>query len=267
LSFSPIEALTLTGGLRYDDHDTFGSESTGGASLAWAATPTTLVRASYGEGFKAPTLFQLFSEFGNAALAPEQADSWDVGVEQHLLNDALSLSATYFSRDTDDMIDFVSCFPATDPRCAAQPFGFYDNFAKTEADGIELGLTAHIGEHLRIDANYTDMDTTNRTPGANFGNELPRRPGQVLNGEITYAWPIGLTTTVAVLDVSRNFDNASNTVVVDGYTVVDFRASYALRADLELFGRIENAFDEEYETIARYGTPGRGVFVGVRQTF
>ena len=102
---------------------------------------------------------------------------------------------------------------------------------------------------------------------ANFGRELPRRPGQVFNGEITYAWPIGLTTTVAVLDVSRNFDDASNTVVVDGYTVVDFRASYALRADLELFGRIENAFDEEYETIARYGTPGRGVFVGVRQTF
>jgi vitamin B12 transporter len=267
LSFSPIDAVTLTGGLRYDDHDTFGSESTGGASLAWAATQTTLVRASYGEGFKAPTLFQLFSDFGNEDLAPEQAEAWDLGVEQHLLNDALLLSATYFSRDTDDMIDFVSCFPATDPRCATRPFGFYDNVAKTEAEGIELGLTAHIGEHLRIDANYTDMDTTNRTPGANFGRELPRRPGQVFNGEVTYAWPIGLTTTVAVLDVSRNFDNPSNTVVVDGYTVVDFRASYALRNDLELFGRIENAFDEEYETIARYGTPGRGVFVGVRQTF
>jgi vitamin B12 transporter len=88
-----------------------------------------------------------------------------------------------------------------------------------------------------------------------------------LNGEITYVWPFGLTTTVAVLDVSRSFDDASNSVVVDGYTVVDLRASYAVRSDLELFGRIENAFDEEYETIARYGTPGRGVFFGVRQTF
>ncbi|HEX5059183.1 MAG TPA: TonB-dependent receptor [Kofleriaceae bacterium] len=267
LTVAPIETLTLTGGMRYDDHDTFGSESTGRATLAWAATPTTIVRATYGEGFKAPTLFQLFSDFGNEDLAPERADAWDAGVEQHLLNDALVLSATYFGRNTRSMIDFVSCFPATDPRCATRPFGFYDNVAKTEADGIELGLTAHLGERLRIDANYTDMDTTNRTPGANFGRELPRRPGQVFNGEVTYAWPIGLTTTVAVLDVSRNFDNPSNTVVVDGYTVVDFRASYALRADLELFGRIENAFDEEYETIARYGTPGRGVFVGVRQTF
>ena len=86
--------------MRYDDHDTFGNESTGRATLAWAATPTTIVRASYGEGFKAPTLFQLFSEFGNEALAPERADAWDAGVEQHLLNDALLLSATYFGRNT-----------------------------------------------------------------------------------------------------------------------------------------------------------------------
>lgn len=267
LSFSPIDVVTLTGGLRYDDHDTFGSESTGGASLAWSATPTTRVHASYGEGFKAPTLFQLFSEFGNEALAPERAEAWDVGVEQQLLNDVLLLSATYFGRDTDEMIDFVSCFPSTDPRCTTRPFGFYDNVAKTEAEGIELGLVARIGERLHVEANYTDMDTTNRSPGADFGRELARRPGQTLNGEITYAWPFGLTTTVAVLDVSRSFDNASNSVVVDGYTVVDLRASYALRNDLELFGRIENAFDEEYETIARYGTPGRGVFFGVRQTF
>jgi len=267
LSLSPLDALTLTGGLRYDDHDTFGNETTGGASLAWSATPTTLVRASYGQGFKAPTLFQLFSEFGNEALAPERADAWDAGIEQRLLNDALLLSATYFRRDTDDMIDFVSCFPATDPRCAAQPFGFYDNVAKTEAEGIELGVVAHIGERLRIDANYTDMDTTNRAPGRNFGRELPRRAGRTFNGEIAYAWPIGLTTTVAVLDVGRSFDDAANTVVMDGYTVVDLRASYALRDNFELFGRLENAFDQDYETIARYGTPGRGVFVGVRQTF
>jgi vitamin B12 transporter len=267
LSFAPIDTLTLTAGLRYDDHDTFGSESTGGAALAWSATPTTVVRASYGEGFKAPTLFQLFSEFGNEALAPERADAWDAGIEQHLLNDALVLSATYFGRDTDDMIDFASCFPAIDPRCATRPFGFYDNVAKTDAEGIELGLAARIGDRLRVDANYTDMETTNRAPGRNFGLELPRRPGQTLNGEVTYIWPFRLTTTVAVTHAGRSFDDAANTVVLDAYTVVDLRAAFALRDNLELFGRLENAFDEEYETIARYGTTGRGVFVGVRQTF
>src|SRR5687768_131476 len=267
VSVSPIDALTLTAGMRYDDHDTFGDENTGRAAIAWSATPTTIVRASYGEGFKAPTLFQLFSEFGNEDLAPERADAWDVGVEQHLLSDALVLSATYFGRNTRNMIDFVSCFPSTDPRCTTRPFGFYDNVAKTAAEGIELGLTARIGERLRVEANYTDMDTTNRAPGSNFGRDLPRRPDQTLNGEVTYAWPMGLTTTVAVTHAGRSFDDAANTVVVDSYTVVDLRAGFAFRDNLEVYGRLENAFDEEYETIARYGTPGRAMFVGVRQSF
>ena len=266
LTVAPIETLSLTGGLRYDDHDTFGSETISRATLAWAATPTTIVRATYGEGFKAPTLFQLFSDFGNEDLAPERADAWDAGIEQHLLNDALVLSATYFGRNTRSMIDFVSCFPATDPRCATRPFGFYDNVQKTEAEGVELGLLARVGERLSVNVNYTDMDTKNRG-AANFGLELARRPGQTLNGELTYDWAFGLTTTVAVTHAGRSFDDAANTVVNEGYTVVDLRAAYQLRENFELYGRLENAFDEEYETIARYGTPGRGVFVGVRQSF
>src|SRR6185503_6097282 len=185
LTLSPIDAVTLTAGLRYDDHETFGNENTGRASVAWSATPTTIVRASYGKGFKAPTLFQLFSEFGNEALSPERADAWDASIEQHLLNESLVLSATYFDRDTSDMIDFVSCFPSTDPRCATRPFGFYDNVQKTDVEGFELGLVAQVGQ-MRLDANYTDMDSTNRGPGANNGRELARRPGQTLNGEITY---------------------------------------------------------------------------------
>jgi vitamin B12 transporter len=164
------------------------------------------------------------------------------------------------------MIDFVSCFPAADPRCATRPFGFYDNVQKTQAEGVELGLAARLGERLSFSANYTDMDTENRG-GENFGLELARRPGQTLNGELTYEWAFGLTTTVAVTHAGRSFDDAANTVVVDGYTVVDLRAAFALRDNLELYGRLENAFDEEYETIARYGTPGRGAFVGVRQSF
>jgi vitamin B12 transporter len=267
VSASPIDALTLTAGMRYDDHDTFGDESTGRAAVAWNATATTIVRASYGEGFKAPTLFQLFSEFGNEDLDAERADAWDVGIEQHLLSDALALSATYFGRNTRNMIDFVSCFPSTDPRCATRPFGFYDNVAKTDVEGIELGLIARIGERLRVEANYTDMDTTNRAPGSNFGRDLPRRPDRTLNGEVTYAWPMGLTTTVAVTHAGRSFDDAANTVVVDSYTVVDLRAGFAFRDNLEVYGRLENALDEEYETIARYGTPGRAMFVGVRQSF
>ena len=188
--------------MRYDDHDTFGSETTGGATLAWAATPTTLVRATYGEGFKAPTLFQLFSDFGNEDLAPERADAWDVGVEQHLLNDALSLSATYFSRDTRRHDRLRLVLPGDRSALRRAAFRLLRQRAKTEAEGVELGLLARVGERLSVDVNYTDMDTKNR--GAeNFGLELARRPGQTLNGELTYDWAFGLTTTVAVTHAGR----------------------------------------------------------------
>ena len=146
MQFSPVQALTLTAGLRYDDHETFGSNTTAQAGAAWSVTPSTLLRASYGEGFKAPTLYQLFSEFGTPSLAPEESDDWDVGVEQRL-GESVVVSATYFDRDTKNMIDFVSCFGSSLPQCSqCQPFGFYENMAQTTgamASSCSLTAQAH----------------------------------------------------------------------------------------------------------------------------
>ncbi|AMN45825.1 hypothetical protein ACG33_01620 [Steroidobacter denitrificans] len=268
LSTTALKTLTLTAGLRYDDHETFGDSTTGRAALAWSMTPTTLVRASYGEGFKAPTLYQLFSDYGNEALAAEKAEGWDAGIEQRLLDGTLVVSATYFSRDTNNMIDFVSCYGNADPRCVTRPFGFYDNLQKTTADGVELGLAAQLGERLRFTANYTSLDAQNATRSdANFGRALARRPKQTANASLSYAWPIGLTTTVAVQHAGRSFDDPANTIVLDDYTLVDLRATYAVTRTLEIFGRLENAFDEKYQTAAGYGSIGRGLFAGIRQAF
>ena len=265
---SPIEALTLSAGLRHDDHDTFGGNTTAQTGLAWSVTESTLLRASYGEGFKAPTLFNLFSQYGNPALRPEEAEGWDAGVTQKLLNGTVTAAAVYFKRDTDNMIDFVSCFGSTTTGCRAQPDGYYDNIQKATAEGIELELSASIAQHLSISGNYTTLRSENAVRGsANFGRMLPRRPRETANAEVTYDWPIGLQTTVAVQRVGHSFDNAANTFELKPYTLVDLRASYTLSDKLELYGRIENLFDENYETIRNYGTVGRGAFFGARQSF
>jgi len=263
-----IEPLTLSAGVRYDDHDTFGSNTTARTSAAWSVTSSTILRASYGEGFKAPTLYQLHSEYGNLDLGAEEAKAWDAGVEQRLLGDQLVLSATYFNRDTDNMIDFVSCFGSTTARCVAQPNGYYDNVQKTTADGVELTLLARLGERLSFSANHTSMSAENDVRGsANFGRSLARRPKETSNAQLSYDWTFGLSTAVAVQHAGRSFDNASNTTVLDSYTLVDFRASYALSKSLEVYGRIENAFDENYETSNNYGSLGRTFVGGVRQSF
>ena len=269
-----VDGLTLTGGVRRDEHDTFGGKTLGQAAAAWALNDgSTVLRASFGQGFKAPSLYQLYSQFGNLTLLPEEADGWDAGLEQHLLDGALILSATYFSRETTNQIDFVSCAgsatPATAPLCyrnGVRRFGYYSNIALTEADGVELGADYEIGS-FSIEANYTRTNTENRTPGANLGRQLARRPDEAANLTVGYVWPFGLSTSVAVQHVGDSFDNASNATRLDAYTLVDLRASYPINETLEVYGRVENAGDETYATTANYGVAGRGAFVGVRARF
>lgn len=269
-----IDGLTLTGGVRRDEHDTFGGKTLGQAAVAWALNGgSTVLRASFGQGFKAPSLYQLYSDYGNTDLAPEEADGWDAGVQQDLFGGAVVVSATYFDRETTNQIDYVSCpgaaTPTTAPLCfvgGVRRFGYYNNIARTQANGVELSAAARLGE-FDLAANYTYTDATNETAGANFGKRLARRPETTANASIGYVWPFGLSTTVAVRYAGDSFDNASNATRLEPYTLVDLRASYPLNDTVEVYGRVENVGDERYETTRNYGTAGRGAFVGVRARF
>lgn len=273
LSAEPLSGLTLTGGVRHDDHKTYGGQTLFQAGAVWALETGTILRANYGEAFKAPSLYQLFSEYGNTTLRPEEAEGWEAGIEQHLFDDALTLGATWFDRDTTNQIDFFSCFGTTgDPLCVnpdtgLSRFGYYANTARTHAQGIELGAAARIGTRFTLSGNYSWIEAENRVAGANFGNWLPRRPRETANLSADYDWAFGLSTGFAVRWSGKSYDNASNTTVLDAYTLVDLRAEYALSDNVRLFGRVENLFDEEYETVRNYGTLGRSVYAGIRTRF
>lgn len=271
LHVQPFAGLTVTGGLRYDDHDSFGHATQAGASLAWSLNHgATILRASYGEGFKAPTIVQLYGEAGNAALRPEEAKGWDAGIEQRLLDGALLLSATYYERDTTEQIAFISCRGSTDPRCAGRSGasdGYFDNLRSAAARGVELAGAARLGERLTLDANYTWTDTENRSPGANLGKDLDRRPRHTAYAAATFLWPAKLSTTVAVRYAGRSFDNLANSFVLDDYTLVDLRALLPVGGGIEAFARIENLFEEYYETARNYGTLGRSAYAGLRARF
>ncbi len=260
-----LPGLTLTGGLRYDSHNTFGDHVVGQAAAAWALNEgKTILRASFSQGFKAPTLYQLYSIYGNTALDPESADTWDGGIEQHL-TETITVSAIGFYRKTKNQIDFVSC-PNANPLCVPGKFGVYDNIAGTQARGVELSAAAGLGQ-LTLQANYTYTDTENVSPGANQGNTLARRPKHTANLSADYAWPRDVSTGVALRYVGDTFDNAGNTFVLQDYTLVDLRASWQVTDIVEVYGRIENLFNEDYTTTRNYGTHGRGVFAGLRTKF
>ena len=263
---TPVTGLTLTGGVRHDDHNRFGGATTFGASGVYTLAATgTAFRASYAEGFKAPSLFQLQSNFGNQLLRPERSKGWDAGISQSALGGALEASVAYFKRDTTDLINFISCVRPLTGICVNRPSGTYDNVARARADGVEIGLSLRPVEALRVQANYTYTNAVNRSFGnANFGKLLVRRPQHSVSTLVDYNWSFGLTTGATLTHVGASFDNAGNTRKVPGYVLADLRASYPVMPNIELYGRIENLFDEGYETIFRYGQPGRAGYAGVR---
>ena len=267
LIVKPVAPLTLTGGIRYDDHRDFGGHTSFGGNAA-LDLGRTIVRASYAEGFKAPTLFQLRSDFGNPGLQPETARSLDVGVEQRLIGDALSGSLTWFHRRTRNQIDFTPC-RADIAICAdgARPFGTYDNIARARASGVEAALDIRPTRALRINAAYTYVDARNRTPdNTDFGRTLLRRPKSSVALNADWRAPFGLSLGGTLRQVSDSIDRNAlgQRVRLDGYALADLRAAYPVSKRLEIYGRVENLFDARYQTVLDYNTPGRAAYAGVR---
>ncbi len=264
----PFTGLTLIAGARHDQHDEFGGKTTSSASAAW--TPNsglTTFRASYTEGFKAPTLYQLQSEYGNSLLKPESAQGGDVGVTQRLWNGKVELGATGFRRNSRDLINFVSCSTLTGI-CTDRPFGTYDNVARARAQGVELTAAVRPLDALAIQANYSHVSAENRSSGsANFGKALARRPEETASALVDYRWAFGLQTGATLAHVGSSFDDAGNTRRIAGYNVVDFRAAWPVTRTVELQARVENLFDKQYETIYQYGMPGRAVYAGARMSY
>ncbi len=254
--------LNLSAGLRLDDHSQFGSELTFGGNGSFDIADGWRIRASYGEGFKAPTLFQLLSDYGNAALTPERSRSYDIGIERGDRNSGLHFALTAFRRDSRDLIDFVSC--ASLNVCATRPYGTFDNVRSARAEGFEAEADAAVSDRLQVRAAYSYVKATNRASG----NDLARRPSHALTLASDWRTPLhDLTLGADLRMVSDSFDDPGNFTPIDGYALVTVRANLPITDALELFGRIENVGNTRYQTAAGYGTAGRSAYAGVRARF
>lgn len=247
----PVQSLTLTAGIRNDDDSRFGSETTARLAAAWNPTDQVTVRSSWGQGFKAPSIFQstyICTFCGltepNANLKPETSEAFDIGIEWHSADGRAEAGITYFDQDTQNLIDFS--FTAG-----------YDNIAKVESKGVELYGAYVLTNWLSVNGNYTVIDAEDGN-----GNELSRLPEQ--SGNVTLAFDPDGPFSGAVL-VRYNGDEANtNGTTLDGWTRVDLTGRYALNEGVELYGRVENLFDEDYQQILGYGTPGLSGSVGIR---
>jgi vitamin B12 transporter len=246
-----LDELTLTGGLRRDQHDVFGGETTGRLAVAYNPVDNLTLRASWGEGFKAPTLFQTtFFCCGatgpNPDLEAETSDAWDVGADLRTADGRGELGITYFDQDTTNLITFGFG-------------GSYENIAEATSSGIEVSGSYALTDWLGVELDYAFIDAEDGT-----GAELvlvPEHSGDlvlILDPEGSFSGSLLLRYNGAETEPSG---------ATDAWTRVDLAARYELGAAIELFARIENLFDEEYQQVLGYGTPGLSGYLGARLRF
>lgn len=237
--------------VRHDDDSGFGGQATGSAAYGFAITPKLRMTASAGTAFRAPTLYQRFSEYGVSSLKPETSRNVEAGLRY--TDGASSLGLVAYRNKVSNLITYIN-----GPGACASPYGCYGSVARAGYEGITLsGSYPMGGVNLRASADFqnpTDMDT---------GKQLARRARRhaTLGADTQVAgWGLGAEVQAS----SKRFDTAANTTELGGYTLLNLSASTRIARDLTLLARIDNLADKDYQTARTYATEGRTFYLGVK---
>ncbi|MBL1215713.1 MAG: TonB-dependent receptor [Ignavibacteriae bacterium] len=250
-------ALFITAGGRYDSHEKFGSEITYRIAGTYLFSKTgTKIKATYGTGFKAPALFDLFDpSFGNPELEAEKSRGFDFGFEQFLMNDVLHFGAAYFEMDIDNLIGFDENFKAV-------------NINEVKTSGVEMFAAVPNIFGISFNGNYTFTNSKDNSTGSpDNGLVLLRRPKHKLSLNLNYNFNEALNFNLGFRFVGEREDKDFSTfpverVILDSYSIVDFSAAYNINGLIKVYGRVENLFNADYEEILFYGTMERAGYLG-----
>jgi vitamin B12 transporter len=265
-----FDRVLFTGGVRQDSYNVFGDATTYRLTGGYLHKETgTKIRASYGTGFKAPTLNDLFFQgFGNPNLQPEKSKSADVGIDQSLFQDKLKLSVGYFWNHFDNLITFLS---VPSPGCPAATFGFCPvNIASAKTQGWEMSFKYELMKGLEFRGQYT-MTVTRAygVPGSPENTRLPRWPYDMATLGLTYQPIDPVRINVDYRFVGGRNNNAANTTSQrqGSFGVINVSGTYDVTNNWQVFGRVDNLLNQEYEEILYFGTPIRSVYGGVKFTY
>ena len=274
LRLEALDPLVLVGGLRADGHSEFGTELTYQVSVAYFLPGGTKLRAALGTGFKEPKWGEIFSTpftMGNPDLEPERSVTWELGVEQRLWEDQLRLEAIYFSSRFEDLIGYkFTGSPPTEPN--------FFNVQEARADGVELSVAAEPTPAWTLGAAYTWLRSEAIDPGASGGpgfvegEPLQRRPehkvrlfGQYTRGRFDGRLDLYHIGKRPDVDWSL-YQRVDNPAYIKVNVTFSYKLMESERRTLEVFGRVENLFDEDYEEVYGFEAPGFAAFGGIRMT-
>lgn len=244
-----FDAQTLELSGRRDDNSVYGGKSSFAAAWGVDLSEAFRLAASWGQGFRAPTLNELYSPgwggfyAGNPELAPERSRSLELGLHWNA-GTAGDFALRLFRNDIDQMIDF------------AGPQSQAINIARARIDGAELEWHWQ-SQDWNLEANATWQDPYNRDSDDTLLRRAPRKASMLLERRVHSGLRIGLEGVA----VARRPDVASQ---LPGYGLVSLRSRIPLNTHWHVDARVENLLDRDYTLVDGYHTPGLTALLSLR---
>nr|MBO2466814.1 TonB-dependent receptor [Xanthomonadaceae bacterium] len=272
-TWKPVEALALTGGIRYDDHEVFGSHVSPRLYAVYTLSDTWTLKGGASTGFKTPKTTQLYDGvvgfggqgtspmFGNPDLQPETSTTYELAVYwQH--PDGHNFNATVFRNTFDDKIASQPCGPGLALACAGTgqyaELGYANstrtvNIDKVVIQGAELAGRWQIGPAFTLRGNYTYTDSEQRS-GAQKGLPLGESARHMANA--TFEWQASdrLDLFLAAESRAKRYRGlhaiTGQPLYFRDYTVLHLGGSYRISDNLTVNARINNLLDRDFTTYA-----------------
>ena len=249
--FQPIKNLVVSAGIRNDDNKGFSSKTTRKIAAAYKISENISIKSSWSEGFKVPTIFQTTffccgAKSANTNIRPEVSTSYDLGFD-FSLKDKFSFSLIYFKQDVNNQINF------------SFGLGGYENIDFVESDGFEISTNSKVSETVNLFINYSYIDSIDGN-GLRLIN-IPKDSGELV---VTYEPTSKISGSMALKYNGSEISTYGN---LNSWSRVDINLFYKLNNFSEVYFRVENLFDEDYQQVFGYGTPDRSGLAGIKVTF
>ncbi len=257
------DALSLAASARYDDNSEFDSANTVRVEAVYQLNDGTRLRSAYGTAIKNPTFTERFGFYtnfiGNPSLEPEESTSWELGIDQILFDNSLTLSATLFDTELKNEINGSAVDPVTFGYTAVNKEG------KSQRQGVELTAIGTLTNSLSLNAAYTYTDSVEWDDETGVYIDEVRRARHMASLNLSWQAMDNLHINTNVQHNGSQTDVVfPDIVALDSYTLVNLNANFSATEKLDVYLRLDNLFDESYEEVFSYQTLGFGASLGVR---
>lgn len=240
--------------IRYDHHSAYGSHTSPKIGVTYNATDHFRIKANYGDGFKAPSVSQLFYDLdmrmgpsyvhltGNPNLKPEKSKSWDLGVEAEFGKGYGSL--TYFDNDVDNLI--ASIPKGTDSN--GHNLYRYENVNKARIKGLENTLGYRFNDTLEFKVTSTLLDAKDTSAGKDLTQRarLSQIYQLIYDDHKDTGWSAVLWNQLDYKFVTgKAWEHGES--VKKSYSLTNFSLTRKVNKDTRVYGSVQNIFDKKDE--------------------